>query len=330
MEGRLLAKAREVLAEKQRRNRMEETRRQTEIYAAIPEIRSLNAQIRGVMSELVALSLGQTSRSAEDMEKESLALQGERARLLRQHGYDEHYLDEIISCPLCRDTGFLLSGQPCRCLLKLYKAEQTKELSPLLKNGQESFENFRSSYYPTEPLKAGEPVPRVQMERIFRLCRSYAEDFRPGCGNLLFTGAPGLGKTFLSASIAREVAAKGFSVAYDTAITLLSAFEQEKFSRNEDEQQDAASRVRQLMSCDLLILDDLGTELGSAFTQSALYTLLDGRIRSGRSTIISTNLDRDALRERYGAALASRLEGEYQFLRFIGKDIRALKKTMGA
>lgn len=148
----------------------------------------------------------------------------------------------------------------------------------------------------------------------------------PGSGNLLFTGMPGLGKTFLSACIAREVAAKGFSVAYDTAVTLLSAFEQEKFSRSAEEQADAASRVRQLKGCDLLILDDLGTELSSAFTQSALYTLLDGRIRSGRSTIISTNLDRDAIRERYGAALSSRLEGEYQYLRFIGKDIRAQKK----
>ena len=326
MEGRLLAKARAVLSEQQRRNRMEENRRQTEIYERIPEIRTLDGRIRSVGAELVALALGKAERSAEEMEAESLALQAERAKLLRQHGYDEHYLDEIVSCALCADTGFLLNGQPCQCLLKLYKAEQTRELSPLLKNGQECFENFRSGYYPTEALKAGEPVPRVQMERIFRLCRSYAESFGGSSANLLFTGAPGLGKTFLSASIAREVAAKGYSVAYDTAITLLSAFEQEKFSRSEDEQQDAASRVRQLMSCDLLILDDLGTELSSAFTQSALYTLLDGRIRSGRSTIISTNLDRDALRERYGAALSSRLEGEYQLLRFVGRDIRALKK----
>ena len=327
MEGRLLARARAVLEEQRRRNRMEENRRQTEIYTAIPEVRQLDGRIRGLMSELVALALGHTERSAEDMEKESLALQAERARLLRQKGYDEHYLDEIVNCPICGDTGFLPDGKPCQCLLRLYNAEQTRELSPLLKNGQESFQSFRSHYYPTEPLKPGEPVPRVQMERIYRMCRNYAEDFTPGCGNLLFTGAPGLGKTFLSASIAREVAAKGYSVAYDTAITLLAIFEQEKFSRSEEEQADAASRVRQLKGCDLMILDDLGTELSSAFTQSALYTLLDGRIRSGKCTVISTNLDRDAIRERYGAALSSRLEGEYQYLRFIGRDIRALKKN---
>ena len=329
MEGRLLARARSVLEEQRQKNRMEENRRQTEVYAKLPEVRELDMRIRGIMTELVALALGRAKRSAEEMERESLALQTERARLLRRQGYDEHYLDEIVSCPLCGDTGFLLDGKPCQCLLRLYNAEQTRELSPLLKNGQECFESFRLSYYPTEPMKAGEPVPRMQMERIYWMCRDYAENFTPGCGNLLFTGAPGLGKTFLSASIAREVSAKGYSVAYDTAITLLSIFEQEKFSRSEEEQADAASRVRQLKGCDLLILDDLGTELSSSFTQSALYTLLDGRIRAGKCTIISTNLDKDAIHERYSAALVSRLEGEYQFLRFIGKDIRALKKSAG-
>ncbi len=329
MEGRLLAKARNVLEEKQRRNRMEENRRQTEIYASIPEVRTLDGQIRGIMSELVALALGTSVRTAEELEQESLRLQAERAKLLRAHGYDEHYLDELLSCRICRDTGFLSNGKPCECLVRLYNAEQTRELSPLLRSGQESFGSFRFDYYPLTPLSPGGPVPRIQMETIFKGCQLYAENFTPGCGNLLFTGAPGLGKTFLSASIAREVARKGYSVAYDTAITLLSAFEQEKFSRNEEEQADAASRVRQLKSCDLLILDDLGTELGSAFTQSALYTLLDGRIRARKSTVISTNLDRDALRERYGAALSSRLEGEYQYLRFVGRDIRALKKSAG-
>ncbi len=326
MEGRLLAKARSALAEKQRRNHSEENRRRAEIYESIPEIRTIDGEIRALMSELVALALGTGSHTAAELESASLTLQDRRVALLRAHGYDAHYLDEILSCPICGDTGFLSDGKPCACLIRLYNAEQTRELSPLLKNGQESFDTFRTAYYPVEPLSPNTPAPRVQMERIFRICRNYAEGFMPGSGNLLFTGMPGLGKTFLSACIAREVAAKGFSVAYDTAVTLLSAFEQEKFSRSAEEQADAASRVRQLKGCDLLILDDLGTELSSAFTQSALYTLLDGRIRSGRSTIISTNLDRDAIRERYGPALSSRLEGEYQYLRFIGKDIRAQKK----
>lgn len=329
MEGRLLIKARAVLEEQHRKNQSEENRRRAEIYQRLPEIRRIDGEISGLMGELVNLALGIPGRSPEELETDSLALQAERARILRENGYDEHYLDELLSCPICRDTGYLHNGKPCQCLIRLYNAEQTHELSPLLKNGEESFEKFRVSYYPADAVTPGGPSPRVQMERIYRLCLSYVEHFDSVGGNLLFFGQPGLGKTFLSASIARAVAEKGHSVAYDTAVTLLTSFEQEKFSRSDDEQQEAASRVRQLKSCDLLILDDLGTELSSAFTQSALYTLLDGRIRSKRSTIISTNLDRSGIRDRYGAALASRLEGEYQYLNFIGRDIRALKKSAG-
>ena len=124
------------------------------------------------------------------------------------------------------------------------------------------------------------------------------------------------------------VSESGSGVAYDTVSATLSAFEREKFSRDTDEQADAASRVRQLMSCDLLILDDLGTEMSTAFSQSALYSLLDGRIRAGKKTIISTNLDDDGIAERYGAALASRLKGEYEWLPFRGRDIRELKKEL--
>ena len=166
------------------------------------------------------------------------------------------------------------------------------------------------------------------MARVLAVCRAYAASFGDDSPNLLFTGAPGLGKTFLSAAIARVTAEKGAGVAYDTVTGLLSAFERERFSRDADEQSDAASRVRQLMSCDLLILDDLGTEMPTSFTQSALYTLLDGRLRAGKKTVISTNLDRSAVAERYGAALASRLTGEYEWLEFKGRDIRAVRKEL--
>ena len=327
MEGRLLARARAKLEAERQEHKREEYRRLDEVMAAIPEIRAINSRIHAIMPELVGLALGVKGRSAEEMAAESLQLQERRARLLRQHGYGEHYLDEIFSCPLCRDSGYLENGQICRCLMTLYKQEQTLELSPLLKNGDESFENFRPDYYSPLPLREGEPSPRSQMERVYQYCRRYAETFgAEGGGNRLFTGEPGLGKTFLSASIARVVAARGYSVAYDTAGGLLSVFERQKFPHSDEEYNDAASRVRQLSGCDLLILDDLGTELSNAFTQSALYTLLDGRLRGGRSTVISTNLDRDGIERSYGPQLASRLEGEYLWLRFLGRDIRKLRK----
>ena len=327
MEGRLLARARERLDERKRKNRDESYRRREEIYAAIPDVRSIDDRLRAIMAELVRVTLGAAGKSAAELRDESLALQRERGELLRRNGYPADYLAEIETCPLCHDSGYA-DGKLCECLLALYKQEQTKELAPLLKTGDECFERFRLDYYSSVPMKEGEPSPRAHMERVFRACRSYAESFAPGAQNLLFSGAPGLGKTFLSASIARRVAEseKGYSVAYDTASGLLSAFESERFTRGGDEREEASSRVRQLCDCDLLILDDLGTEMPTSFTQSALYSLLDGRLRAGRSTVISTNLDRGEIAERYGAQLASRLGGEYLWLQFLGRDIRAVKK----
>ncbi|MBQ7736391.1 MAG: ATP-binding protein [Oscillospiraceae bacterium] len=325
MEGRLLARARARQEELRTDNRITQARRHGEVCAAIPEIPAIESALRSIMSELVGLALGQGNRTAEELEQESLRLQERRGELLRQHGWPEDYLAPIYSCSLCRDTGWREDGI-CECLKKLYRQEQTRELSPLLRNGQETFENFRLDYYSPMPAAEGERSPREQMQLVLSVCKAYAESFGPGSPNLLFTGAPGLGKTYLSAAIARVTADKGMSVAYDTVSGLLAAFEQEKFSRDTDEQADAASRVRQLLSCDLLIVDDLGTEMTTAFTQSALYSLLDGRLRNGKKTIINTNLDRAGIAERYGAALASRLTGEYEWLEFRGRDVRALRK----
>ena len=216
----------------------------------------------------------------------------------------------------------------CECLLRMYKQEQTEELSPLLRRGDETFDAFRLDYYSPETAPGEARSPREQMRTVLNICRAWAGSFGPGSPNLLFTGAPGLGKTFLSAAIARVVSEAGAGVAYDTATALLASYEREKFSRDEDERADAASRIRQLTSCDLLILDDLGTEMATAFTQSALYSLLDGRLRAGKKTVISTNLDREGIRSRYGAALASRLTGEYEWLEFRGRDVRALRKEL--
>lgn len=328
MEGRLLARARARQEQLRSENRAEESRRRAEVYARLPEIRSLDQSIRGVMVELTGLVLGKSGRTVAELEAESLSLQEKRAALLRENGYGEDYLDPIYSCAVCHDTGWADDGI-CDCLARLYKQEQTRELAPLLRQGDQTFDRFRLDYYSPIPSAEGQSSPRQQMELVLAICKAWAEDFSDASPNLLFTGAPGLGKTFLSASIAQVVADKGCGVAYDTATGLLAAFEREKFSRDTDEQSDAASRVRQLLNCDLLILDDLGTEMPTAFTQSALYSLVDGRLRAGKKTIISTNLDRDGIAERYGAALASRLAGEYEWLAFRGRDIRALRKERG-
>ena len=322
MEGRLLARARAKQETLRAENRAEEDRRRREIAAKIPEIGRIDTALCANLSEMVRIAMRQSARTAQELEKESLALQEKRSALLVQNGYPKDYLDPIYSCPRCRDTGWT-DGRICECVQKLYRAEQTRELAPLLKQGDETFENFRLDYYsPVAP--ASGVSPRAQMERVLRLCRAYAESFGAQSPNLLFTGEPGLGKTFLSASIARVVSASGHSVVYDTAGHIFARFEAQKFGRDDGENADTA--VSRALGCDLLILDDLGTELMTSFVHSAMYQIVNTRLITGKKTVISTNLSPDELGRRYGAPVLSRLQGEYQMLLFFGEDIRRQKR----
>ena len=250
----------------------------------------------------------------------------EKAALLTEHGYPADALDDKPACPKCSDTGWV-GANMCACLKALCTEEQIRELSKLLDLGEQSFDSFSLDYYSPLPWPGESLSPRENMEFIFDVCSSYARKFgRFYFRNLFLTGAPGLGKTFLSACIARVVSEDGFSVVYDTAGHVFSQFESAKF-RRDDDGDTAGEDVERCMNCDLLILDDLGTEMTTSFVQSALYQLLNGRLLAGKSTVISTNLDPEELGRRYGAPLLSRLEGEYQLLPFVGEDVRKLKKN---
>ena len=161
----------------------------------------------------------------------------------------------------------------------------------------------------------------------FDVCSEYARHFSLGEKNLLLFGASGLGKTYLSTCIAKTVTELGFSVCYDTAIHILEQYEREKFSQNGSS--DARQAIRRYEECDLLIIDDLGTELTTAYTTSVFYALLNGRLMQGRPMIINTNLQPSDFEKRYNSAIASRLNGEFRHLRFLGEDIRAIKKRRG-
>ena len=227
-------------------------------------------------------------------------------------------------CPICRDSGYVGENM-CTCLAEYCRSEQKKELTSLLSTNA-TFDDFTLDYYPTAVNPITGLSPREQMEINYEFCVEYARHFRPGPDrNLLFNGAPGLGKTFLSACIAREVVDHGYSVVYDTAIHVFSCMEKQKFGGGTEEDVRMAERI---LACDLLILDDLGTEMSTAFIPSALYTIINSRILSEKPTIISTNYTIAQLSQRYTPQIASRLEGEYRLLPFAGSDIRKLKKEM--
>lgn len=325
-DGKLLARARAQLDTIRAGNESEHQRRIFEVDGRVPEIRYIDQRMRAQMRELVYLTVSRRedlSEKLEELKNENLDLQMRKAELLTENGFPIDYLDEIFSCPKCRDTG-TLDGRPCECLEKLYNAELTKELGTLMQHGDESFALFDLGLYENRPVNG--VVPREIMTRVYEACRKFADSFPEVSSNLLFQGAPGLGKTYLSACIARTVAAKGLSVCYDSAAAALDAFERQKFSRDAAEAEAAAARVRRMLDCDLMILDDLGTEMITPMSLSSLYTLLNTRLVNGKRMIISTNLRDAELQSSYTPQIFSRLSGEFLHLPFVGKDIRQIKK----
>lgn len=317
--------------EEQRRKRGEQQqllRRQA--YARQPRLSQLDRAMKGTMAELIGATLRRgedTSAAVQDIRERNLALQRERAALLEQMGLSAQALDDTPACPLCGDAGWRGTAM-CDCLRKLCAQEQIKELSKLLDLGEQSFDSFRLDYYSQTRYPNKGTSPRENMELVYEVCLNYAQKFgRFYFKNLFLSGQPGLGKTFLSACIARTVSENGFSVVYDTAGNIFAQFEARKFQRDAQDAQEARDDTRRYLSCDLLILDDLGSELTTQFVQSALYELINTRLVAGKHTVISSNLTMEDAARRYSPQISSRLAGEYHVLHFFGDDIRLLKKN---
>ena len=326
LDGKLLARARIALDEKRRLNDERYERRLEEAYANAPRVRALDAEIRATMSNLISAALTpDSSERIEDIRLKNIELQELRRNELLRAGFPDSYLDDEYMCPYCRDAGYI-DTKICDCLMELYKKELSKSLSNLFKLGEETFDSFDLSYYDNTPAPDTGISPRRSMEIIYETCVEYARKFGNKSMNLFFNGATGLGKTFLSACIARVAADNGHSVVYDTASSVFSKFEEVKFSRA-DESEEARSEVKRYLECDLLIFDDLGTEMTTAFTISALYEIINTRLMTGRKTIISSNLTLSEMRRRYSEQIMSRIEGEYQVLTFRGNDIRVIRNS---
>ena len=290
-------------------------------YARVPRIQEIDIQLRRTMAQAAQAAFLQGGDGRELLEKarlENLELQQERA-ILAMENFEEGYLDDSPICDKCGGSGYIGSNM-CECLTELCRQEQKKEVS-VLSGSREAFNQFRLDYYPDRIDPKYGASPRTIMERNLKICRTYALTFAPNAGNLLFVGGTGLGKTFLSACIARAVADRCYSVVYESAGHLFGKLEQAKFSPSEEARREAA----RFSECDLLILDDLGTEMPGQFVTAAFYTLLNDRILAGKPMVISTNLNIDEAARRYSPQIASRLQGSFQGLTFVGEDIRILK-----
>jgi len=327
LDGKILLRAKTALEEKRRENEDRFERRRERVYLAAPQIRGLDLEIKATMTELVGVVLGvDRAAKVEDIRRRNLELQEERCDELSRAGFPVNYIDEESICRKCNDSGYIRT-EICSCLMELYLSEQRESLSSLFRLGDESFDSFDLSYYDETPASDTGISPRRSMDIIYETCIEYARKFGKKSMNLFFNGAPGLGKTFLSACIARVVAENGNSVVYDMASSIFAKFEDAKFSRTDDPEE-ARGEVKRCLECDLLIFDDLGTEMTTAFTMSALYELINTRLVTGKKTIVSSNLTIEELRRRYSVQIMARLEGEYQVLTFRGEDIRRKKNIL--
>ena len=323
-DGKIMRRALQQFEEdRQAREERFQARRES-VFRRQPRLRQIEEELGSTMSRIITSALRHGTDpgpAVEVLREENLRIQEEKRQLLDQMGLPQDCLDEKPACALCGDTGYR-NGQVCRCLRQYYAREQQKELSRMLDLGSQSFDTFSLDWYPQEYDSSFGSSARENMEKVYDICADYAHQFGKYPGNLLLFGAPGLGKTFLSAAIAREVSGNGWSVVYDTAGRIFQRFEAQKFTREED----AGDDVDRVLNCDLLILDDLGTEMTTAFVQSALYQIVNTRLMEKKSTILNTNLMPGEIARRYSPQLASRIEGEYQLLPFFGEDIRKLKK----
>ncbi len=315
----VLRAARARLAQAKEEREAENAAHLAEAYARYPRLEEIDRQLSATVAKAVAVSL----RSGEDpaqairrLREQNLELQRERAWLVS--GLEEGFLDDSPICPKCGGTGYV-GDQMCECLRELCRQEQKRELTSLLNAGNARFDQFRLDVYPDDYIEEYGCSARKMMRLILNRCKRYAAGFAPGAENMLFTGGPGLGKTFLSACIARTVADGGHSVVYETAIRLFGDFETAKFGDYSEENQ---SRTDKYLNCDLLIMDDLGSEMTTQFSMSALYTVVNTRLMEDRATIISTNLTPDALQARYTPAICSRILGSYRLMQFLGNDLR--------
>lgn len=316
----VMRRARARLAQAKEDRESENRQHLAQAYAQVPRIREIDMALRSSMAQAAQAAFLQGSDGREMMERirdENLALQRERARLVEEN-FEEGFLDESPICVHCGGSGYVGTTM-CECLQELCRQEQKKEIS-ILSGSKETFNQFRLDYYPDRYDPQYGASPRTIMEHNLKICRGYAFNFAVSSGNLLFNGGTGLGKTFLSACIARAVADRGYSVVYESAAHLFTVLEQAKFSPSPEHIREA----EKFRSCDLLILDDLGTEMPGQFVTSALYGLLNDRMLGNQPMVISTNLNLDEVSRRYSPQIASRLHS-FQRLTFVGEDIRVLK-----
>ncbi len=299
-------------------------RRREEIYSSHPDIKAIDEQIVSDSIKRTRLAINGDKSALEGIDEANAALTARKESLLVEYGYPADYLKLRYICPLCRDTGFI-ENEPCDCYKRAVSEMiyNDSNLAGILK--EQNFDNFDYSLYSSledERDPNIDMTPRENIERAVATSKDFISSFDSEFRNLLIYGNTGVGKTFLCSCIAKELLDSSHSVVYYTAYKFFKLLEKDKFQNDDPDEEVPGPDY--LIDCDLLILDDLGTELTNSFTNSALYSILNERELKKRPTVISTNLSLADLNSRYSERVFSRLNKDYTFVKIIGRDIRCL------
>lgn len=312
-----------ILNERRIRENEMSAERRAAFFAGYPRAQEIERALSAtaVLAAKAVLNGGDAAAELTRLKQNNLSLQRELKNLLAAAGLPEDYLLPHYQCGRCGDTGYV-DGRMCGCLKELLRQTAYRKLNEMTPLSLSTFDSFSLDYYPEEPQREGELSPRRQMEAVLRYCRAYARDFSANAPSLILQGGTGLGKTHLSLAIANEAVQKGFGVIYGSAQNMATGLERERFGKDGE----AGDTNRLLLGCDLLILDDLGTEFATSFVDAAIYNVINTRLMTNRPTIISTNLSFYELQKRYTERFLSRVIGSYVRLTFFGKDIRQQKR----
>lgn len=300
--------------ETQRANRLEAERRHADVYERIPNYRELEETVASLSVVQGKKLLSGDENALVELRKNLTELKSRKKQLLLDAGFPEDYLDPVFSCPDCQDTGYI-NREKCHCFRQaeislLYEQSGIQDLL-----NQNNFSLLSYDYYTGEAL--------ILFQNAVKTCQRFIKNFNSDYHNLFFYGTVGTGKSFLSCCVAKELMDRGHSVIYFGATGLFDLLSGVAFhTQNRDERQNAYSDLYQ---CDLLIIDDLGTELTNQFTSSQLFSLLNERHLGKKSTLISTNFTLAQLRDRYSDRIFSRITSNFEVCRLAGEDIRMYK-----
>lgn len=311
--------------QQQLKNRHELDERIRQVYMRLPQVEELDRSI-GTKAAACARRVLNGDTEARSRLKEELAdLREQKLVLMKAAGFPEDYLEMQYRCPDCKDTGYS-GGRRCHCFERariqiLYAQSNIQEVL-----GRENFGTFRFDYFDDrDPVPGLGMTERAYMKIVAQRCKEFAAEFPKKGANILFTGTTGVGKTFLTNCIARELIDRYVSVIYLSAHDLFEIFSKYKFSREAED--DVEETYRHILDCDMLIIDDLGTEVNNTFVSSQLFYCVNERINREKGTIISTNLSMDMLRDTYSDRVTSRIMSSYMTIPLYGRDIRMVAKS---